>query len=184
MSNPGANPPWSSSPSDSSGAPVREDQVSQALRFLSDPRTRSATQQEKEAFLRRKGLSEAEIAAGDTEADPILAVWRYGLGMTAAFTSDLTERWGKDWVNWDQYQQLVNQMITRISRTRREQYLRVYTYVNGNEGVVVVASQSQEDGALRLVHLLVGMTMQNEGEAAIHFFFFDGLMKLPRSSPH
>ncbi len=82
--------------------------------------------------------SEAEIAAGDTEPDPILAVWRYGLGMTAAFTSDLTERWGKSWVNWDQYQQLVNQMVTRISRTRREQYLRVYTYVNGNEGVVVV----------------------------------------------
>ena len=82
--------------------------------------------------------SEAEIAAGDTEADPILAVWRYGLGMTAAFTSDLTERWGKDWVSWDQFQQLVNQMVTRISRTRREQYLRVYTYVNGNEGVVVV----------------------------------------------
>ena len=82
--------------------------------------------------------SEAEIAAGDTEADPILAVWRYGLGMTAAFTSDLNDRWGKDWVSWDQYQQLVTQMVTRISRTRREQYLRVYTYVNGNEGVVVV----------------------------------------------
>ena len=82
--------------------------------------------------------SAAEIAAGDTEADPILAIWRYGLGMTAAFTSDLTERWGKDWVSWNQYQQFVNQLVTRISRTRREQYLRVYTYVNGNEGVVVV----------------------------------------------
>lgn len=82
--------------------------------------------------------SESEIAAGDTEADPILAVWRYGLGMTAAFTSDLNDRWGRDWVSWDQYQQLVTQMVTRISRTRREQYLRVYTYVNGNEGVIVV----------------------------------------------
>lgn len=82
--------------------------------------------------------TEAEVASGDTEADPILAVWRYGLGVTAAFTSDLSERWGKDWVGWDQYQQLVTQIVTRISRTRREQYLRVYTYVNGNEGVVVV----------------------------------------------
>ncbi len=82
--------------------------------------------------------SEAEIKAGDTEPDPILAVWRYGLGVTAAFTSDLNDRWGKDWVSWDQYQQFVTQMVTRISRTRREQYLRVYTYVNGNEGVVVV----------------------------------------------
>ena len=29
-------------------------------------------------------------------------------------------------------------MITRIGRARREQFLRVYTYVNGTEGVVVV----------------------------------------------
>lgn len=82
--------------------------------------------------------TESEIANGDTESDPILAVWRYGLGVTAAFTSDLTTRWGKDWVEWDQYQKLVNQMVTRISRVQKEQYLRVYTYVNGNEGVVVV----------------------------------------------
>ena len=82
--------------------------------------------------------SESEIAAGDTEADPILAVWRYGLGVTAAFTSDLNDRWGKDWVTWNQYQQLLTQIVTRISRTRREEYLRVYTYVNGNEGVIVV----------------------------------------------
>lgn len=82
--------------------------------------------------------TESETAAGETETDPILAVWRYGLGVTAAFTSDLTMRWGKDWVAWDQYQKLVNQMVTRISRARREQFLRVYTYVNGNEGVVVV----------------------------------------------
>lgn len=82
--------------------------------------------------------TESELKAGETETDPILAVWRYGLGVTAAFTSDLTERWGKDWVGWDQYQKLVNQMITRIGRSRREQFLRVYTYVNGNEGVVVV----------------------------------------------
>ena len=39
-----------------------------------------------------------EAAAGDSELDPILAVWRYGLGVTAAFTSDFSERWGKSWV--------------------------------------------------------------------------------------
>ena len=92
--------------------------------------------------------TESEVAAGETESDPILAVWRYGLGVTAAFTSDLTNRWGKDWIGWDQYQQLVNQMVTRISRARREQYLRVYTYVNGNEGVVVVEDFHPEETLL------------------------------------
>ena len=92
--------------------------------------------------------TESELASGETETDPILAVWRYGLGVTAAFTSDLTERWGKSWVAWDQYQKLVNQMVTRISRARREQYLRVYTYVNGNEGVVVVEDFHSEETLL------------------------------------
>lgn len=82
--------------------------------------------------------TESEVAAGEEERDPILAVWRYGLGVTAAWTADFTERWGRDWVKWDQFQQLVNQITTRIGRAKREQFLRVYTYVNGNEGVVVV----------------------------------------------
>lgn len=81
---------------------------------------------------------EDDMVAEDSDVDPVLAVWRYGLGATAAFTSDLTDDWGKDWVKWEQFQQLVTQMTTRVSRVRREQYLRVYTYVNGNEGVVVV----------------------------------------------
>ncbi len=92
--------------------------------------------------------TESEQAAGETEPDPVLAVWRYGLGVTAAFTSDFTERWGKDWVAWDQYQQLVNQIVTRIGRARREQFLRVYTYVNGNEGVVVVEDFHPEETLL------------------------------------
>jgi uncharacterized membrane protein len=102
--------------------------------------------------------TESEIAAGESETDPILAVWRYGLGVTAAFTSDLTNRWGKDWVSWSQYQQLVNQMITRIGRSRREQFLRVYTYVNGNEGVVVVEDFHPDE---TLLDVSVGVTGPN-----------------------
>jgi hypothetical protein len=32
--------------------------------------------------------------------DPLLAAWQYGLGKVAAFTSDATNRWAKDWVAW------------------------------------------------------------------------------------
>ncbi len=92
--------------------------------------------------------TESEVAAGEEERDPILAVWRYGLGVTAAYTADFTERWGRDWVKWDQFQQLINQITTRIGRAKREQFLRVYTYVNGNEGVVVVEDFHPEETLL------------------------------------
>ena len=91
---------------------------------------------------------EEDTVADDSDVDPILAVWRYGLGATAAFTSDMTTDWGRDWVQWDQFQQLVTQLMTRISRVRREQYLRVYTYTNGNEGVIVVEDFHPEESLL------------------------------------
>ena len=93
-------------------------------------------------------LTDVEKARGEEDPDPILAVWRYGLGATAAWTSDFAERWGRDYVKWDQFQQLINQIITRIGRTRREQYLRVYTYVNGNDGVVIVEDFHPEETLL------------------------------------
>jgi len=105
--------------------------------------------------------TESEVAAGEGERDPILAVWRYGLGVTAAYTADFTNRWGKDWVHWEQFQQFVNQVVTRISRTRREQFLRVYTYVNGNEGVVVVEDFHPEE---TLLDINVSVTGPNEFE--------------------
>lgn len=91
---------------------------------------------------------EGDLVVDDSDVDPILAVWRYGLGATAAFTSDMTEDWGRDWIAWEQFQQLVTQMVTRVGRVRRQQYLRVYTYVNGNEGVVVVEDFHPEESLL------------------------------------
>ncbi|MCA9034712.1 MAG: VWA domain-containing protein [Planctomycetaceae bacterium] len=100
--------------------------------------------------------SDKDAAITDGESDPILAVWRYGLGVTAAFTSDMTTRWGDDWLKWDQFQQMVNQMITRVGRVKREQFLRVYTYVNGNEGVVVVEDFHPEESLLDVTVSVTG----------------------------
>lgn len=52
-------------------------------------------------------------------------------------------------------------MVTRISRARREQFLRVYTYVNGNEGVVVVEDFHPEE---TLMDINVSVTGPNNFE--------------------
>ncbi len=72
------------------------------------------------------------------ETDPVLAIWRYGLATTAAFTSDLSPAWGRDWVNWEKYRAFVKQLLTRISRVREASHLRMWTYMSGGEGVVMV----------------------------------------------
>ena len=65
-----SNPPWSNSPAGSPGGPLREDQVTQAVRFLTDPRTRASNASERESFLRQKGLTDSEISAAIMRANP------------------------------------------------------------------------------------------------------------------
>jgi hypothetical protein len=79
------------------------------------------------------------------EIDPILAIGRYGLGSTAAFTSDLSPNWGKDWISWEKYKEFVQQLVTSISRQRKEGHLRLYTHLSGNEAVLVVEDFNPEE---------------------------------------
>src|ERR1019366_8374998 len=44
-----------------------------------------------------------ETPGSAKDADPVLARWQYGLGKTAAFTSDLKDRWAADWLRWSGY---------------------------------------------------------------------------------
>jgi len=50
------------------------------------------------------------------EKDPLLVAWRYGLGRVAAFTSDLSGRWGKEWVVWEFLPQWASQLARDTMR--------------------------------------------------------------------
>lgn len=84
------------------------------------------------------------------DIDPILATWQYGLGKTAAFTSDLSPNWAKDWMDWDKYQAFVQQLITSIARVQKAGHLRMWTYVAGNEGVVVIEDFHEQEQFLEI----------------------------------
>jgi uncharacterized membrane protein len=73
----------------------------------------------------------------EESADPLLARWKFGLGTTAAFTSDLSTNWGADWVGWEGYRAFVKQLMTDIARVQEEEHLRMWAYASGTQGVVV-----------------------------------------------
>jgi uncharacterized membrane protein len=52
----------------------------------------------------------------ETEQGPLLAAWQYGLGRSVAFTSDLSSRWGKDWIAWEHYGRFTSQMVKWTQR--------------------------------------------------------------------
>jgi len=48
--------------------------------------------------------------------DPIMAVSRYGLGSTMAYTSDVTDKWGSQWLTWNQFGRFWSQAVRSILR--------------------------------------------------------------------
>jgi Ca-activated chloride channel family protein len=97
------------------------------------------------------GKPAAELVLVTPKTDPLLAVQRYGLGRTAAFTSDLSARWGKDWLHWPQFSQFVAQLMRWVQRQGVTENFDVR--VDIREGQAVVQADVY-DAQERYVNLL------------------------------
>ncbi len=58
----------------------------------------------------------SEVILATEKGDPLLAWWRYGLGMTAAFTSDAKNRWAAEWMTWPRFGQFWTQVVRHTMR--------------------------------------------------------------------
>lgn len=57
-----------------------------------------------------------EFILASESGDPLLAWWRYGLGMTVAFTSDAKARWAAEWLAWPDFGPFWAQVIRHAMR--------------------------------------------------------------------
>jgi len=79
------------------------------------------------------------------DQDPLLVSWRYGLGRVTAFTSDLSGRWGKDWVAWQKFPQWASQLVRDAMRKFLQSRMRAELAPEG-EQVKVIADFVSPDG--------------------------------------
>ena len=59
----------------------------------------------------------AEMVLMTHQEDPLLATWRYGLGRSAAFTSDAKAKWGVLWLRWGAFNKFWSQVTRWTLRT-------------------------------------------------------------------
>ena len=104
------------------------------------------------------------LAPDDDDSDPLLEEWRHGLGTTAAFTSDLSAQWGRDWVKWDRYRPFVRQLMTAIGRVEKKRNLFVDVHADGTEGRVVVEDHHENAGFL---DIKAEVTMADDATSSI-----------------
>jgi hypothetical protein len=82
------------------------------------------------------GKPAAELLLVTPQDDPLLAVQRYGLGRTVAFTADLGPRWGKDWMRWPSFSQFVAQLVRWIQRKTTVETFDARVEVQEGDGIV------------------------------------------------
>ncbi|MCR9198001.1 MAG: FixH family protein [Planctomycetaceae bacterium] len=62
----------------------------------------------------------SEVILSSENGDPLLCWWRFGLGMSVAFTSDAQSRWAAEWLTWDGYSPFWAQVFRHCLRKQSQ----------------------------------------------------------------
>ena len=99
-------------------------------------------------YVRTLAKETAEVLIQSDSENPLLARWRYGLGRTAIFTSDVKNRWAADWLTWDGYGKFWSQLVRETMRRDGGEELNFVVERIGDEALITVSALT-EDGAYR-----------------------------------
>ena len=80
------------------------------------------------------------------QGNPLLSVWQYGLGRTAAFTSDLKGRWGRDWLPWSELPRFAAQLARWTQRASADEGLQVRVTAREESALVTVEARDPAGG--------------------------------------
>jgi len=96
------------------------------------------------------------------DGDPVLAVWSAGIGRAAAFTSDLKDRWGRNWTTWPGAARLIAQTARDVTRKGEDTRVRLEADAAGGE-LHVRAGVVGDDGRAQSFRRLVVHVAGPEG---------------------
>lgn len=89
-------------------------------------------------YVATKSKDTSEVLLESKRKDPILARWQYGLGKTAAFLSDLKDRWAVDWLKWNGYPKFWSQLIRETMRRRDNNEFEFRVVKDGNDAKISI----------------------------------------------
>ncbi len=87
---------------------------------------------------RNAAQANERIHFGSESGDPLLTWWRYGLGMTVAFTSDAKRQWAAEWLSWPQFGSFWAQVIRHAMRKNDTKGVFVEVARQGSQARIMV----------------------------------------------
>jgi hypothetical protein len=85
----------------------------------------------------------AQVLLVTETGDPLLAISRFGLGTGVAFTADLTERWGGEWLAWQGCGRFWAQVLRAV--LRKEDALGIETRLREDRGRLIIDVTRSDD---------------------------------------
>ena len=113
-----------------------------------------------------KPQAELLMKAGD---DPLLVSWRYGLGKVIAYTSDLSGRWGRHWIAWQDFPRWAGQVARSAMRATTEHRVKTDIQQEGDEIRAVVDLFSKQGGFINELKLKGNLTAPGQAPAVTAF---------------
>ncbi|MFC5734958.1 VWA domain-containing protein [Cytobacillus gottheilii] len=96
------------------------------------------------AYIATTAKDRALVPLLSEKEDPVLAQWRYGMGQSIAFTSDLTGKWSGDWARWGNWPQFLNEMVTKTLPQFESEPFSITVNKTAGNTVLTVESQSKQ----------------------------------------
>jgi Ca-activated chloride channel family protein len=94
----------------------------------------------------------AQLLLSTETGDPLLAIGRYGLGTGLAYTSDLSERWGGEWLSWDSCGKFWAQVLRGTLRKADAAGVQVREEVVDDNWIVTVDRVGEDAMPINAVH--------------------------------
>jgi Ca-activated chloride channel family protein len=94
----------------------------------------------------------AQVLLAAEHGDPLLAVGRFGLGIGLAYTSDLTEIWGGEWLAWDGCGRFWAQVLRGALRKADTEGLEARGEVRHNEWITTIERRGTDNTPVSGIH--------------------------------
>jgi Ca-activated chloride channel homolog len=111
--------------------------------------------------------STADLVLMSHQEDPVLATWRYGLGRSAAFTSDAKAKWGMLWLRWRDFNKFWAQLTRWTLRSGTRNETTAIVQRTDQTGEVVVDAVDARGEFINFLDSQVGVVAPNRERSVI-----------------
>ncbi|MEN6357272.1 MAG: VWA domain-containing protein [Armatimonadota bacterium] len=93
----------------------------------------------------------ARVAIASQKNDPIFVTWQYGLGRSAAFTSDCKARWAARWLTWPNYNKFWAQAVRSTMRKSASKDFQSSVEIDSGVGRVNIDAVDEKGNFINLL---------------------------------